>query len=531
MKKMRWLIVVIIFSLFPLLDLWKTGLPITHDGQDHVTRIANFYQSLSEGHIVPRWAGNLNWGYGHPILMFLYPLPSYVASLFHFVGFSFVDATKLVFAVAYIASMVTMFVWAEAQWGRIAGLTVAIVYGFAPYRFVDLYVRGAIGEHVAFAFLPFVLWGLLKLARSRNRRWGMVVSASVAGLLLSHNAMSLVFLPVVFLYGAYLNFFETKERRQFIILSVWYIAIGFMLASFFWVPAFFEGKYTLRDIVTKGDFSDRFVPVQKFFYTPWNYGGSNELSKELGVAQWLVVLISTISLLRTKKKATRWIVGVSLLSLVASIFLMTSWSSGIWQQVTMLQKFQFPWRLLTLAVFFPSVLGGAVTASVSKPSKIVFCGIVVFVSLAFTFPMWHAQAYSIKPESFYTGIYNGTTDTGESSPIWSVRFMEKRPDAFMQVIEGTASIKQVSRSSTRHFYQIIASGSARLAENTLYFPGWEVRVDGKSVGVEFQDPRWRGLMTFWVPTGEHQIEVHFKETKLRKMANALSIVGLLLFIL
>ena len=123
----------------------------------------------------------------------------------------FVDATKLVFAVAYIASMVTMFVWAEAQWGRIAGLTAAIVYGFAPYRFVDLYVRGAIGEHTAFVFLPIILWGLLKLARCRNRRWGMVVAASIAGLLLSHNAMSLMFLPVVFLYGAYLNFLRLRS--------------------------------------------------------------------------------------------------------------------------------------------------------------------------------------------------------------------------------------------------------------------------------------------------------------------------------
>lgn len=528
---MRWLLVVTILSFFPLLNLWKTGLPATHDGQDHVARIANFYQSLFEGHIVPRWAGNLNWGYGHPILMFLYPLPSYAASLFHLIGFSFVDATKLVFAAAYIASMVAMFVWAESQWGGIAGLTAAVLYGFAPYRFVDLYVRGAIGEHVAFVFLPLILWGLLKLARSRNRRWGMMVSLGTAGLLLSHNAISLMFLPVGFLYGAYLVFFETTARRQFIISSIWYAVIGFMLASFFWAPAFFEGKYTLRDIITKGDFSDRFVPIQKFFFTPWNYGGGNELSKELGVAQWLVVFISIIALFRTKKKTTRWIVGVSLLSLATSTFLMTRWSSGIWQQITILQKFQFPWRLLTLTVFFVSVLGGAAVASVRKSSKIVFCGIVLLASLAFTFPMWHAQAYSIKPESFYTGTYEGTTDTGESSPIWSVRFMEKRAEAPMEAIEGTVGIIQISRSSTSHVYRVVASGSAKLVENTLYFPGWEVAVGGKPVPVEFQNPLWRGLMTFEVPSGEHRVEVNFRETKLRKTANAISVVGLFLFLL
>ena len=81
-KDKKYLLLLILISLVPLLSLFKSGLPLTHDGQDHVARIANFYRSLIEGNLVPRWAGNLNWGYGHPILMFLYPLPSYLASFF-----------------------------------------------------------------------------------------------------------------------------------------------------------------------------------------------------------------------------------------------------------------------------------------------------------------------------------------------------------------------------------------------------------------------------------------------------------------
>ena len=107
-KKHFFLLILFLILLIPILDLFKPGLPVTHDGQDHVARIANFYQSLSEGNIIPRWAGNLNWGYGHPILMFLYPLPSYIASLFHFLGISFVDSTKLVFAVSFVASIFAM---------------------------------------------------------------------------------------------------------------------------------------------------------------------------------------------------------------------------------------------------------------------------------------------------------------------------------------------------------------------------------------------------------------------------------------
>src|SRR3990167_3958649 len=161
------LLLIIFLGIIPLLDYLHPGLPITHDGQDHVARIANFYQSLSEGNLVPRWAGNLNWGYGHPILMFLYPFPSYIASFFHFLGFSLVDSVKIVFGLSFILSGVFMYLWLRNFLGEVAGAFGGLLYMFAPYRFVDLYVRGAIGEHVAFTFLPLILFFIYKISKEK----------------------------------------------------------------------------------------------------------------------------------------------------------------------------------------------------------------------------------------------------------------------------------------------------------------------------------------------------------------------------
>ena len=147
-----------------------------------------------------------------------------------------------------------------------------------------------------------------------------------------------------------------------------------------------------------------------------------------------------------------------------------------------------------------------------------------------TVPMWLAKEYVVKPEQFYSGIYNGTTDTGESSPIWSVRFMEHRPKALYEVIEGEAMIVSGFRNSTRHEFTVSAETDARLLDNTLYFPGWSVLVDNQKIPVEFQDPTYRGLMTFRVPAGDGRIVVDFGETKLRKMANVLSLGGLIILI-
>ncbi len=205
--------------LLPLFDLFHPGLPITHDGQDHIARIANFYRNISEGTVIPRWAGNLNWGYGHPILMFLYPLPSYTASLFHYFGFSLIDSLKIVFALFYVMSGIGMYLWLKEIMGVKAGVVGSLLYVFAPYRFVDLYVRGAIGEHVAFAFVPFVLYFLTKISGEQRRRDIIGCAVSFAFLVLSHNAISLMFLPVIAFYILYLSF-SSKKLKQFIFVSI-----------------------------------------------------------------------------------------------------------------------------------------------------------------------------------------------------------------------------------------------------------------------------------------------------------------------
>lgn len=489
-----------LISLLPLLNLVTHGLPVTHDGQDHVARIANFYTSLSEGNVIPRWAGNLNWGYGHPILMFLYPLPSYIVSLFHAIGFSFVDATKLVFSVSYIASILAMYLWAKNRWGVAAGVVGGALYGFAPYRFVDMYVRGAIGEHVAFIFPPLILLGL-------DRQSFLLTSLATAGLILSHNAVSLMFLPIIILYIIY--------KRKGMLISFGFLLLGFAISAFFWFPAFFEGKYTLRDIVTKGEFIDRFVPWSWFLYSPWNYGGGAQFSKQLGIAAWVSIVLGIVF----RKKL------VFLLFL--ALFLMTYESKFIWDNISLLQKFQFPWRFLTLATFLTATIG-AITAP-QLPKRYVW--VISFLAIVSTFSMWHAKDYQIKPEFFYTGVYEGTTDTGESSPIWSVRFMERKPSAPIQIIEGKASFEQGLRTTNKRRYTVQAQTSTRLAENTLYFPGWQVFVDGKPIIVEFQDPAYRGLMTFRIDPGNHQIEIIFVETKLRKFADIISLTGIILLVL
>lgn len=528
MKTQRLIIglIVVLISLLPLVDLFHPGLPVTHDGQDHVARIANFYQSLSEGNPIPRWAGNLNWGYGHPVLMFLYPLPSYIASGMYALHPSFVDSVKLVFAVSYVASIALMYLWAQSAWGIWAGLVAAILYGFAPYRFVDMYVRGAIGEHVAFMFLPLILLGLEWESKKQYSPFALFLIAFSTGcLILAHNAVSLMFLPLVVLYALWLFVSNGKKDTLFLPRIAVAIGFGFLFSAFFWIPAFFEGKYTLRDIVTRGEFDARFVPWIQFFEPVWNYGGSDILPKSIGFSQWGAMAF-LVYIVCVDKRSRRFGLGV-LIAFIGSLVIMTGMASGLWKALTLLQKFQFPWRFLTVSVAL-SAIGASYAVSRTKIATPLIALILSVAAIFGTSGMWHAKAYITKPESFFTGIYAGTTDTGESSPIWSIRFMEHIPPARISTISGSLTVMKMSRTSTKHEYTVVADTESSVVEHTVYFPGWSVSVDGSTVPVEFQNPSYRGLMTFSVPKGTHEVTVSFSDTKLRRVSVWISILSFVL---
>ena len=528
------LLLLAVVLLIPLLALFHSGFPITHDGQDHIARIANFYLDLQNGIIIPRWAPNLNWGYGHPILEFLYPLPSYIASFFHFLGFTLVDSTKILLGIGMFFSGITMYVWLSRFLSKKASFLGAALYVIAPYRFVEVYVRGDIGENLAFVFIPLVLFFIYKISKKPSLMQASLGGISLALLITAHNAISLMALPIILLYMVYCYFLmvDKKVKKLFIYKSILLIVLGFGLAAFFWIPGLLEGKFTLRNIVTKGIYKDRFVSFSQLLYGPWSYGGTGLFTVQLGVINWIVSAISLVSLpfLFKKNKKAFWYVALFLIAILAAIFIMLPSSNFIWAKVMLLQNFQFPWRFLAITVFATAALGAIALEVLPKKLQTVAFITLFAATLFFNKDYWHAKGYIYKPQSFYTSIYEGTTDTGESAPIWSVRFMGEKPKAPAQIIEGKGTITLEKRSPYVHQYSLNNSTLVRILENTLYFPGWRVLVDGVQVPVQFQDEQYRGLMTFMVPQGQHTVQVIFGESKLRVVSDVISVISFIIII-
>jgi len=529
-------LIYILLFIFPLLVIrqwFLPGLPQTHDAETHVSRAAVFSKSILEGNIFPRWAGPLNWRYGTPSIMFLYPGLSYFSALIHLATkMQFITIFKLLMVLGYIGSGIFWYRWMRALgFSPFPALISSLFYLLAPYRLVNIFVRGALGEHIGFFFFPLIMLMATRLGLTGKTIYASGLALSVAGLVLSHNLSALMYLPLIVIYPVVLIGIHRKKPLH---LKIYFgtILLGLSLSAFFWLPAILESKYTLASWIfaAQQSYATNFLAFRQLILSPWSYGWSEPgidrdgMSFQIGIAQWLVILAG-IGLLIKFSKRELLLLKSGLALVIVGIFLSLPVSLSLWQQISLLQKFQFPWRFLSLIVIGSSLIS-AIVADKFKYSKIISLALLISPIL-FTWPYWRIAGPSNLTERFLAVDYVGTSDTGETTPIWAVRFQEKFPKAPIEIVssQGTVEIKNLNKLMQKHEFEVLATGPSRIVDNTLYFPGWKVYVDGVETPIEQQDRNWRGLITFPVPAGRHAVKVIFEETGLRKFADALSMIS------
>jgi len=119
-------------------------------------RLYEIDKCIRDGQIPCRWVPDMGYGYGYPQFNYYAPLPYYIMEVFHLVGFGFLDSVKAGMVLSILVSAWGMYSLAKFLWGRVGGFISSRLYIYAPYRATDFYVRGAVGELWAMAFLPFI---------------------------------------------------------------------------------------------------------------------------------------------------------------------------------------------------------------------------------------------------------------------------------------------------------------------------------------------------------------------------------------
>lgn len=541
MKKSDLAIVLLIFvvSAITLRDLFRGQFYTSHDGIHNVVRLYYFDQSLRDGQLPPRWAGGLLNGFGYPLFIFSFHMPWIIAEPFYFLGLSIFDSIKITFILTFALSGIAMYLFQKDLFGRFPSLVGTTLYLFAPYRFSNIFVRSAIGDATTFVFAPLAFWGIYVLREKFSWKWISISSFGIAGLVLSHAMVFLLFFVPWLFYILFSLFIQTK-RKDFLQASFLTVLFGFGLSAYYTIPSIAERGNTQFQALMKGIFLGSYFPnLSELLYSRWAYGvfhaEEGAMSPQLGLAQLIAVvftfLVAVFYVFKWKKvkktERSSLLEGAFFLSVfLFSLILMLSVSRPLWELVSKIVLIDFPWRFLAVSTFAASVCAGFLITQLTKFKFIIALSLVALALYANRNHLRINQSLNWDL-SFYLQLEKTTNTYDEYTPRWVRKELVEEKKAKVEFSGESAKINILANKSNRLEFDIEALEGGIATINTVYYPGWQVYINGQKQTINYQD---NGLIRVPVSYGKQRVLAVFSKTPLRKLSNILTLAtfGILL---
>jgi len=528
---------VLFFSLVISRTLFTNQLFRSDDLELHGARLANYYLAAKQGQIPPYWAPNLNYGFGYPVFIFGYHLPYMVSTVFYALGANIelsLNITIILF-IAFGGLGVFSFSYLKNK-NIFLAIVSSMVYQTTPYMLTNIFVRGAIGEILFLSFLPWV-FVLVKTRDKANYLWHMILSVFIfSGLVLSHPALLMIFSLIIigwlYLDGFFKELFSLKKNNKAISFLLSAI-LALFLTAWFWLPFLLERQFI--DIAGHSitqNFSKRYLPIKQLFFSKWGYGGA-DFSKEIdpfpatnGLAILFIIVFSIKKLFVSRKKLNKYKKLIFwLIIFFTSIFLMLPISESFWHFSKVLPFLQYPWRLFSVTTF-----SGIMILNHFKINRF-FLVILITISLHHLFFYTKPLSYISNSNNDWLEYFGTSTSANELKPIW---FDEHENIGITEKVylEKEANLEIISWSGSRMIYKINTNEDLRVLQKTMYFPGWEVLVNGEKAEIDYENEKYSGRIVFDIKTGDNLIESRFTNNTLpRKIGIYLTVIGILGFII
>jgi len=510
-------------------------------------RVQQMYECFKDLQIPCRWVPDPGYQYGYPLFNYYPPSVYYLGGLLHLIGFQIIDAVKILFALGYILSALTMFVFLRSLYKDKIAFIGALLYTYVPYKATEVYVRGAMSEFWALVIFPLLFWSSYQFIKTQKLKYFIWLAVSTSLLLTTHNLMSLIFFPIL---GIWCLVHIYLEKRWTVLIKILGAGLlGFGLAAFFSLPVIFEGKYVHLESLLGGyfDYRQHFVDLDQLFISNhWGYGSSylgpnDDLNLSAGQIQvFLAVLGLVLSYLNYKKHKSLSLIYLVVFSVeMLVLFIMHQKSSFIWSFIPILSWLQFPWRFLADSIFLLSFL--AATAlyfldSINKKVAIIL-GVSTVIGCLILYKGFYEprEWYQITDKDKFSGQLwekQLTISIFDYLPVYSILPpVTKAPD-LPEVLEGETQFISYKKGSNYQIGELNVKSETLLRLPLFDFPGMEVTVDGKKITHWHDDCRGQqfclGLITFKVPVGNHTIKARLTNTPIRNIGNGLTILSLLI---
>lgn len=347
-------------AALPLLPLYPfVRWPATFDHVRYLIHVEQFRSTFLAGFLYPRWLPDLFGNFGYPLFCFYQP-----GFFFLYLPFTFIPGypTSSAYAVQFclfLAGAAGIYCIGRSVANRITGIFTALLFILTPYLYVNFYVRGDLSELAAMMILPWPIFFLLEIHRKAggDPLFGSTVGCIITlGLVvICHPAVGLFAYPLWCCLAGALTF-SAVDRRRFAVSATCVAACVLLITCPYWMPVFSLMSEASISNLTIGYYRAEYHTVEfhQFFDRTWGFGMSlpsddDELSFQLGLPHFLLALGGAVAGRRHR------FIQIAFGAYVLLILLMSPAGIPLWRSVGLMQKVQFPWRLLGLTATLQAI--------------------------------------------------------------------------------------------------------------------------------------------------------------------------------
>ena len=552
------LCILALVGLFLFAGAMSSRPLLTHEGADTYRRVHEYQQELRNGNWFPQVFPDAVRGAGSAFPSLYPPFAYIVAVALAFVFGNIVWGVNLAFLLAVIFSAWAMY-WCVLviNADRRVALASALLYISFPYRFVDVFVRGALAESWSFVWMPLVVAGAWATFTRRRLVWYLPVAW--AGLFLTHTVMSLYFV-VVFVLLALLAL-RWRGWRTVALLAVG-LALGAGLSAWYLLPqqhllpavrahdphllaadrAFVESQRVSPHQLT-GRWNNGWRGPDSVYITmngpcPHLYCG---LTFDVGTASYLMAALATawyasLVLARVRRRRAppghplvTWLLSVALVAYVTYVAFMLRPGFFLRFLPQGFGYIQYPWRLLGPMALLAALVVGVVAATRAFPRWVGYSVVVIAALVAVTVPR-----YQKEPEYLQTtarGIVasirangdRGFTTQGEYLPNGLAgnvgAYLISAPE-----VRGRGRVLRWNRSRGDLDATVTVDAPSTVVFPILYYDFYRVGGADRTVNVH-------GLLGARVAPGRHELHVWHGPTTIDLAAFAITLLSAVLLVL
>lgn len=377
MKNIKYAVCYLVIIVMASIPLFNNYLIRGHDIYFHLMRIEGLAQGLGAREfpvrIQPAWYD----GYGYAVSVFYSDLFLYPAALLRLLGISLQDAYKVYVVLCNVATtLISGYSFGKIFRKREIGVFGSCLYTLSPYRLVNLYTRGALGEYTGMIFWPLLIYSCVLLLNEDRKKvqiqkGAVLMGISMAGMLQSHMltaeiaCMVLLLLVIVHCRRIF--------HKEVILAGCGAVAVALGLSAWFLIP-FLDYMLFERFNINSIRNNDIMIQRQGTFLSQVfaifdnavgqsldaGAGTAGDFTQGVGLSLMLSVIILMLLCIRgylkqeerRNRQITITAAGLGVLMVVMST-LYFPWDrlcriSRIFRYIIV--KIQFPWRFTGVAV-------------------------------------------------------------------------------------------------------------------------------------------------------------------------------------